>query len=62
LCPNLYTCSSNSHPDISGWQFDKPASPHPEPLSCAAYADRAEANMRKQLEAQRAAAAAERRP
>ena len=43
------------HPDISGWQFDKPASPHPEPLSCTAYADRADANMRKQLEAQRAA-------
>jgi len=41
------------HPDASGWTPANTAAPHPSPLTCRAYADRAEAKFDAQLAAQR---------
>jgi metallo-beta-lactamase class B len=42
------------HPEQSGWDYGNAARPHPRPMSCAAYADAAEAALKKQVEMQRA--------
>ncbi len=36
------------HPDQSGWDYANAAKPHPEPMSCAAYADAAEKHLKAQ--------------
>ena len=41
------------HPDQSGWDYANAARPHPQPLSCTAYADAAEQRLKQQLEDQR---------
>lgn len=41
------------HPDASGWMPKNAAAPHPQPLSCKAYADRAERNLDERLRKQR---------
>ncbi|KQZ66269.1 MULTISPECIES: subclass B3 metallo-beta-lactamase [unclassified Lysobacter] len=45
------------HPDASGWNPADTAAPHKNPLSCRAYADKAEAAFDKTLAEQRAKAA-----
>lgn len=40
------------HPDASGWNYADAARPHPQPLTCAAYADAAEVRLKKQVEEQ----------
>ena len=40
------------HADASGWDFANAANPHPEPMTCQAYADSAEARLLKQLAAE----------
>jgi metallo-beta-lactamase class B len=42
------------HPDQSGWHYADAAQPHPRAMSCAAYADAAEARLKKQADEQRA--------
>jgi len=42
------------HPDASGWNYADAAKPHPEPMTCAAYADGAVERLKKQAQAQRA--------
>jgi metallo-beta-lactamase class B len=37
------------HADASGWDFANTAQPHPAPMTCAAYANRAEKNFDVQL-------------
>jgi metallo-beta-lactamase class B len=39
------------HADASGWDFANTANPHPAPMTCAAYAGRAEKNFDVQLKA-----------
>lgn len=41
------------HPDASGWAPADAANPHPAPITCRTYADRAEARFDAQLAAQR---------
>lgn len=40
------------HPDASGWDFANPDNPQPQPMSCNAYADAAEAKLQDQLRAE----------
>lgn len=40
------------HPEQSGWDYANAARPHPKPISCAAYADAAEARWQQQIEEQ----------
>ncbi len=40
------------HADASGWDFTNAANPHPEPMTCKAYADSAEGRLLKQLAAE----------
>jgi len=42
------------HPDASGWNYADAAKPHPEPMTCAAYADAAMARLKRQAEAEKA--------
>jgi metallo-beta-lactamase class B len=44
------------HPDASGWSTTNTATPHAEPITCAAYADAAERRLDAQLQAEREAA------
>jgi metallo-beta-lactamase class B len=37
------------HADASGWNFADPGHPHPQPMSCTAYADAAETRFQAQL-------------
>jgi len=37
------------HADASGWDFADQAHPHPQPMSCTAYADRAEKKFQTQV-------------
>ena len=37
------------HADASGWDFSDQAHPHPQPMSCTAYADRAAKNFQTQV-------------
>ena len=37
------------HADASGWDFADQAHPHPQPMSCTAYADRAAKNFQTQV-------------
>ncbi len=39
------------HADSSGWDFANATTPHPKPMTCAAYADTAEARLAKQVKA-----------
>lgn len=39
------------HPDASGWSPGNTAAPHPQPITCAAYADRASAKLDAQANA-----------
>ena len=39
------------HADASGWDFAATANPHAKPMTCADYADAAEANLQSQLQA-----------
>jgi metallo-beta-lactamase class B len=39
------------HADASGWDFAAAANPHAKPMTCADYADAAEANLQSQLQA-----------
>lgn len=41
------------HPDASGWTPANTAAPHAEPMTCRAYADRAERNLDKLVDEQR---------
>ena len=41
------------HPDASGWTPQNTAAPHSAPITCRAYADKAEAKLDAQLAAQR---------
>lgn len=41
------------HPDASGWNFAKASGQHETPTTCRQYADRAEKNLDKQLQAER---------
>lgn len=41
------------HPDASGWTPANTAAPHSSPMTCRAYADKAEANLDAQLAEQR---------
>lgn len=41
------------HPDASGWAPADAANPHPSPMTCSAYAEKAERKLREQLAAQR---------
>jgi len=41
------------HPDASGWNYADAAKPHPEPMTCAAYADGAVERLKKQAAAQK---------
>jgi metallo-beta-lactamase class B len=43
------------HPDASGWTPANTAAPHSSPVTCRAYADKAEANLDAQLAKQRKA-------
>jgi len=43
------------HADASGWTPANTQAPHPEPMTCRAYADGAEAKFNAELEKQRAA-------
>ncbi len=38
------------HPDFSGWDYANAGKPHPAPMSCKAYADEAEARLKKQID------------
>jgi metallo-beta-lactamase class B len=42
------------HPDSGGWDYAQAAHPHPRPMTCAAYADAAMAELEKQAAAQQA--------
>lgn len=42
------------HPEQSGWHYGDTAQAQPRPVTCAAYADAAEARLKKQAEEQRA--------
>jgi len=42
------------HPEQSGWDYGNASRPHSQPMSCAAYADAAEARLKQQAETQRA--------
>lgn len=42
------------HADASGWDYADNANPHPEPMTCAAYADAAEKKFEAQLAAEKA--------
>lgn len=44
------------HPGASGWTPENAGAPHPEPMSCRAYADQAERNFDAQLKQQQKAA------
>ncbi len=44
------------HPDMSGWTPEITAAPHPEPMTCRAYADGAERKLDAELKKQRKAA------
>ena len=44
------------HPGASGWTPEKTDAPHPEPMTCRAYADEAERNLDAELKKQREAA------
>ncbi len=41
------------HPGFSGWNYADAARPHPEPMSCQAYADAAAQRLRKQAGAEK---------
>lgn len=41
------------HPDASGWKPENAAQPHPQPMTCAAYADKAEQALDQQISQQR---------
>jgi metallo-beta-lactamase class B len=42
------------HADASGWDFANAGNPHPQPMTCSAYADAAERRLEAQVAAQRA--------
>jgi len=42
------------HPGASGWNYADAAHPHPEPMTCADYADDAMKKLKRQAEAQKA--------
>lgn len=41
------------HPEASGWNYADTSRPQPQPMSCRAYADAAEAKLRQQADDQR---------